>query len=219
MKTKCKITVLIICLLVVIVLPFFAGIIAKPLFGRKVLDKPEFWYGYMAYFGTVALAGVALYQNIKADEANKRLLVQQLRQKIGYLRLTWSTEKDWYKSDDVTLEKNGASEVIWIHVKNVGEDIILQAQINSITINSVPTKAFDNTISVIYKDEPLYIPIALPDSIDCSALKVEMLASMKNTASVVYEQKLSITLRKRSGVVETKYIVESFDSDITFPED
>lgn len=29
----------------------------------NIFDNPDFWYGYMAYFGTVALAAVALWQN------------------------------------------------------------------------------------------------------------------------------------------------------------
>lgn len=28
-----------------------------------ILDNPDFWYGYMSYTGTVALAGAALWQN------------------------------------------------------------------------------------------------------------------------------------------------------------
>ena len=41
---------------VVLVLPFI-GMLAAYIFWEKVIfDNPDFWYGYMAYFGTVSLA-------------------------------------------------------------------------------------------------------------------------------------------------------------------
>ena len=47
------------------------------LFSINIFDNPDFWYGYMAYFGTVVLAAVALWQNIvfkdENDTAQKKL--------------------------------------------------------------------------------------------------------------------------------------------------
>lgn len=40
---------------------------------RNVFDNPDFWYGYMAYFGTVILGAIAVWQNISAQKTNERL--------------------------------------------------------------------------------------------------------------------------------------------------
>ena len=69
---------------VVLVLPFI-GMLAAYIFWEKVIfDNPDFWYGYMAYFGTVSLAIVSWLQSIKTEEISKNFMKQQLRQKIGY---------------------------------------------------------------------------------------------------------------------------------------
>lgn len=60
-----------------LVLPFIAISIVYFGFKINIFDNPEFWYGYMTYFGTVALAAVAVWQNriIKEenDESQERL--------------------------------------------------------------------------------------------------------------------------------------------------
>ena len=72
---------------VVLVLPFI-GMLAAYIFWEKVIfDNPDFWYGYMAYFGTVSLAIVSWLQSIKTEEISKNFMKQQLRQKIGYFGL------------------------------------------------------------------------------------------------------------------------------------
>lgn len=38
----------------------------------NIFDNPEFWYSYMTYFGTVALANVAVWQNRKIKEENDK---------------------------------------------------------------------------------------------------------------------------------------------------
>ena len=37
-----------------------------------IFDNPDFWYGYMAYFGTIILAAVALWQNHIFKEENDK---------------------------------------------------------------------------------------------------------------------------------------------------
>ena len=63
------------------------------LLGGTVFDNADFWYGYMAYFGTVALAAVSLWQNENANQANERMIKQQLQQKIGYFTISKADEK------------------------------------------------------------------------------------------------------------------------------
>lgn len=38
----------------------------------NIFDNPEFWYGYMAYFGTVTLATVSLFQTQKSESLSEK---------------------------------------------------------------------------------------------------------------------------------------------------
>ncbi len=51
----------------------------------NIFDNSDFWYGYMAYFGTVALAAVSLWQNENANMINRRLAEMSCKDKIAYL--------------------------------------------------------------------------------------------------------------------------------------
>ncbi len=53
-------------------LPFIALSTVYLIFKINIFDNPEFWYGYMAYFGTVALAAVAVWQNRIIKEENDK---------------------------------------------------------------------------------------------------------------------------------------------------
>ena len=53
--------------------------------GPFIFDNPDFWYGYMAYFGTVSLAAVALWQNENANLINKRLADMTCKDKLAYI--------------------------------------------------------------------------------------------------------------------------------------
>lgn len=68
---------IIILSLFFLVLPFIAIELVLLIFKINIFDNPDFWYGYMAYFGTVALASVALVQNYNSNVINDRLLVMQ----------------------------------------------------------------------------------------------------------------------------------------------
>jgi hypothetical protein len=56
----------------VIVAPFVVALIVSCVSPHFILDNPGFWYGYMGYIGTVALAGAALWQNQLYRIENKR---------------------------------------------------------------------------------------------------------------------------------------------------
>lgn len=47
----------------VILAPLIVVAIVSKISPYFILDNPDFWYGYMGYVGTVALAGAALWQN------------------------------------------------------------------------------------------------------------------------------------------------------------
>lgn len=57
--------------------PIIAISFAWIIFNYFIFDNPEFWYGYMAYFGTIVLAAVALWQNhffkVENDRSQNRL--------------------------------------------------------------------------------------------------------------------------------------------------
>lgn len=55
-----------------IVMPIIAILIVLLTLKYNIFDNPDFWYGYMAYFGTIILAAVALWQNHQLGEINKK---------------------------------------------------------------------------------------------------------------------------------------------------
>ncbi len=71
--------------LLFLLLPFIAISIVYFTAKINVFNNPDFWYGYMAYFGTVALAAVSLWQNENANMINQRLADMSCKDKIAYL--------------------------------------------------------------------------------------------------------------------------------------
>ncbi len=67
----------IVVLTVFILIAPFLAIGALLCFHINVFDNPDFWYGYMAFFGTVLLGAIALLQSHKANAINDRLLNMQ----------------------------------------------------------------------------------------------------------------------------------------------
>lgn len=76
---KNKKTRIVILGIVILILPLLTIGFAYIVFNRTIWDNPDFWYGYMAYFGTVLLAIVSLIQNMNANENNDRFMEQQFR--------------------------------------------------------------------------------------------------------------------------------------------
>lgn len=64
------------------------------------MDK-EFWLAYMAYFGTVAVSGTALWQNAVMEEQNRKLLDEQQQQNLVLKNMT--TEHPVLKITSVKL--------------------------------------------------------------------------------------------------------------------
>ena len=74
---------------IVVITPLFLPLIVIGVVylmkGPFIFDNPDFWYGYMAYFGTVSLAAVALWQNENANLINKRLADMTCKDKLAYI--------------------------------------------------------------------------------------------------------------------------------------
>ena len=61
-----------ICTLGAILTPIVVAAVVSFNSQYFILDNPDFWYGYMGYVGTVALAGAALWQNESFRSENQR---------------------------------------------------------------------------------------------------------------------------------------------------
>lgn len=64
---------IIIVFFIVEMLPIIMGCIGLKFFQKKILYNCDFWLGYMTYFGTVLLGAISFWQNLNAQDANKRL--------------------------------------------------------------------------------------------------------------------------------------------------
>lgn len=68
-----KRTAIIIIFFIVEMLPLIVGFIGLKIFQKNIFNNCDFWFGYMAYFGTVLLGAISFVQNLNAQDANKRL--------------------------------------------------------------------------------------------------------------------------------------------------
>lgn len=57
----------------ILILPIIAIGFVYAFLSKNIFDNPDFWYGYMAYFGTACLAMVSLWQNENANKINEKL--------------------------------------------------------------------------------------------------------------------------------------------------
>ena len=80
-----KKTVLVLLSILVVLLPIIVVGIVYLTKETNFLNKSNFWYGYMSYFGTVALAAVSLWQNENANLINKRLADMTCKDKLAYI--------------------------------------------------------------------------------------------------------------------------------------
>lgn len=62
-----------LCIVIIEVLPFIVGLIELHYFQTDIFADRDFLYAYMAYFGTVLLGAISFWQNLNAQDANKRL--------------------------------------------------------------------------------------------------------------------------------------------------
>ncbi|MDO4170585.1 MAG: hypothetical protein Q4D45_11890 [Lachnospiraceae bacterium] len=212
----------------VLILPFWGLLIAWGFFGKFIFNNPDFWYGYMSYFGTVSLAIVALLQNINANEINNRFIIQQLKQKIGYLNLKQieneHSKVNKYQELQVGQFYNATGKIeqtkdkilaIWLN--NVGEDIILNLNILSGKINEESVH-IPCSINIVYKNENICIELDNTQYFQTNELKIELLIQMQNVAGITYKQNFYIEAQKNGATVQGTYFVTKFSTDIDFEE-
>ena len=228
---------------IALLLPFMGIIVAWGFLDKIIIDNAEFWYGYMAYFGTVLLAVVALFQNVCAGEVNNRLIKQQLRQKIGYFELKKVHEQKRVLSlNHEIIQMNGYQEVkvenptdclgrsdisvspvVKICLKNVGEDVILNLDILSAKINEKDV-IIPCSIKVVYKEEEIWFEIENIQIDNVNNLKIELFFQLENIAGIRYRQNIVIDGQKFFDMVKNNekpsavYIVKGFESSIDFYE-
>lgn len=192
------------------------------------LNEPDFWYGYMAYFGTVTLAAVSLWQNENANQTNKRMMEQQLHQKIGYFTISKSdgSQRKINKFIDIqvgqiydihgNLEED-KEKVLAVSLENVGEDVVflkkMTAEINDITVN-VPCQ-----IGMVFKGESFKVFIDNTENYKSDFLRINIILEMSNSASCNYKQKLYIEGKNNHSTPNGTYTVECFKTNIIFAED
>lgn len=74
--------------IVILSLPILVISMAFIFLKKNIFDNPDFWYGYMAYFGTACLAMVSLLQNKNANRMNERLIELQKNEFTPTLLIT-----------------------------------------------------------------------------------------------------------------------------------
>lgn len=212
----------------VLLLPFIGIIIARIVFNKNVFDNPDFWYGYMAYFGTVSLAMISWLQSIKTEEISNKFIKQELRQKIGYFELKQESG-EVRKFRKYQLLQNGQffdlegvydkskDRTLGIWLKNVGEDIILSVypifgKINGELVN------FSCSIHVIYKDEEILFELDNEKHYEDEKLKIEFSIQMENSAGIIYEQNICINAKRTCATAQGTYLIEGVDTRIKFEE-
>lgn len=60
--------------------PIIVIFVADMCVGTSIFNNPDFWYGYMGYFGSVGLGAVALSQSHKVNKTNEKLMEMQQEQ-------------------------------------------------------------------------------------------------------------------------------------------
>ena len=212
--------------ILVLILPFVGIGVARYFFEKNIFDNPDFWYGYMAYFGTVSLAIVSLIQNVNTKEINDKFMIQQLRQKLGYFDLKEESGEarkfrkyrplqvgqllDGTGNDNRSKDKN-----LGIWLVNVGEDLMLNVRALSGKINGISVE-LPCSINVIYKNEEICFELDNERCFQEEKLKIEFLVQMENSAGIIYRQHFCIQARKACVTSQARYLIEEFDTNIDF---
>lgn len=212
----------------VLLLPFIGIIIAKIVFNKIIFDNPDFWYGYMAYFGTVSLAMISWVQSIKTEEISNKFIKQQLRQKIGYFELKqesgeirkfrpYQLLQNRRKIDMRDIKNKSEDIALGICLVNVGEDVILNVKPIHSEINGEQSE-LSCSIRVVYKDEEITFELNNTKHCQDEKLKVEFSIQMENLAGIIYEQYICIDAKRVNATEQGTYLVEVFDTHLEFGE-
>lgn len=226
-----------------VILPFIGILIAWVVFKKSIYDNPDFWYGYMAYLGTVLLATVALYQNVIVHEINESLARQELRKKIGYFELEREVAKTDHTESGVITRLNSYCDlrvggfvdchgkdipskqyVLRVRLKNVGEDIICNMKIISERINGEEIVASCSN-KVTYKNEIIAFDVDIKNYNQTEYLDINLDIQMENVAGIKYNQNINVKAKNKlgdgeqnSGAFFAEYVVTMFDTSVSFVE-
>lgn len=190
----------------------------------KIFDNPDFWYGYMAYFGTVLLAGVSFWQNENANITNKRIMNQQLRQKIGYfdLKEARKDEKQFNRYQNIQVGQiydanfiKNTKDCLVLNLTNVGEDVILNPTIIVSRINGYDIKT-SCSLGIVYKNETIKFDLGSVEKFGACKLSIDLAIQMKNITEINYIQNLKIELQKVN--TQGLYTVEFFNTEFNWSE-
>lgn len=101
--------------IIVLFLPLIVAIPISLCSQYFILDNPDFWYGYMSYFGTVCLAIVAVWQSNDFEE-------QAVRREKRLFNLQVYGSCAYFVVADVNVVKGNGKNKLKLHVKfkNVG---------------------------------------------------------------------------------------------------
>ena len=224
---KCHI---ILITIIMLILPLITVSIIWWIRGNCFFEKPDFWYGYMSFVGTVSLATVALWQNENAALMNKRMMQQQLRQKIGYFSLQENGEEFENISKYSTITtgnviNNGKLDhsfdnYAFIYLKNVGEDLIIiksgKARVNNKYVD------FPCKIDVVYKGETISFSINITDNIQSEKINFFMEFELENVAGIKYQQTIMIQCVNDNPIpqkTQGTYAINTYNTTISFSED
>lgn len=104
----------------VLLIPFLALLTALLFFKINIFDNPDFWYGYMAYFGSVILASVAMHQTQKSNKLSEKFDKMNALQNYSFVKATNQCELAISHHDDLTVTLSAH------HKKDSGAIILLE---------------------------------------------------------------------------------------------
>lgn len=125
----------------VLLLPFIALLLVLIFLKKNIFDNADFWYGYMAYFGSVVLAAVAMYQAQKSNKLSEKFDEMNALQNYSLARCTKGCTLQTAHNDDLKITLSGH------HKKDSGAIILLEH------LNKLPEDTFNEyLVELFFKD-------------------------------------------------------------------
>lgn len=125
----------------VLLLPLFMILLVYILLRKNAFDNAEFWYGYMAYFGSVVLAAVAMHQAQKSNRLSQKIDEMNILQNYSLAKCTKRCAFQASYHDDCTITHSGQ------HERDSGAVILLER------MKEIPEATFNEyLIELCFKD-------------------------------------------------------------------
>jgi len=174
----------------------------------SILPNSEFWFGYMAYFGTVALAIVAVWQTGTANELSNKLLNLELKSKMGY-----------FDPQGIAQYEGHCWEEVILH--NVGDDIAKIDKIHFLIRDAsgnvrYETDLLDHTKRTVFIDKKTYISIPNEHKIegDIERRQVYMIVYIENSRGYQYKQVIDMIWNKGRDAVHSSTKIMELDEPL-----